>query len=432
MYFSWAFIFLLVVYSLILLVFPGAEYLFFILLPLFALWALDLWLTVREPRFAVCRIFINPLYQHQNSKVEIRITNPLRRRVRMTYKDEPPFVLESGGYQGAVDLEPGGAVHISYEIVCHKRGVFGFGDFNMKYLGPLGLFSRQTKIPLKEEIKVYPDLVSLGDYQLACVIDSRREGLRRRKMLGAGGELSQLREYTPGDDMRMINWKVTAHTGKPIINEFGPEKDRNVFLLIDAGRMLFDQKDELNSRFDYILDSAMLLAYNAVDYGDMVGALTFHHKVDKFVPLGKGKRHLQTLVSILFDIQAVMVESDYRAAFRFWRQKANKRSLIFIYTDISDKESSREMIRHLQVVSRHHMVVCVLLQRQYLYDIIERPIKDEKDAFVKGTALELLAERETLKRSLLNSGIKVLEVTASQLKQAVLEHYLYLKHNGLF
>lgn len=431
MFFTWYFIGFVFLLAILAVPFPG-WYLGYLLACLLLLWLVDLLLTMKQAKLTARRDFTDPLYQNQESEVGLVIANPNKHPVMVFIKDEPPFVVTVRNCQGGVMVPAGGEAFFTYGITAPKRGIFEFGALNLKVTGRLQLFTHQTKIALRQELRVYPNLAKILNDPLLRLVGGDAAGSHRLRQLGVGGELAQLKEYTAGDDYRKINWKVTAHRGKPFINQYEPEKDQNVYLLFDTGRLLFDQVNEGASRLDHILDSAILLAFNIQEHGDMVGALSFNCKVDCFVPVGKGNSHLRMLIGQLYKIQAAMVESDYRAAFDFWQGKANKRSLIFIYTDLLDSESSKELINHLKILSRHHLVVCVLSRQSTLDRLSEVPIIDEKSAFLKGTALELLKERALLIHSLTDYGIGVLEVNPANIRQVVAKHYIYLKKRGLF
>ncbi|HBF36627.1 MAG TPA: hypothetical protein DDW50_04835 [Firmicutes bacterium] len=431
MVFTWYFIGLLFGLAVAAFLWPG-WYLGYGLLALFIAWFGDRWLTLKQPRFIARREFKNPSYQNQPSEVQIFLANSSGQSISVLVKDEPPFVVKAPECQGTIKIPAHEEKNFIYSMISPLRGVFDFGDLNLRRDGRLHLFAYQVKIPLKQELKVYPDLAKLFNGALAGLTGSDAGMRRRLKQPGASGELAQLREYTHGDDYRKINWKVTAHRGKPFINEFEPEKDQNVYLILDTGRMLFDPITSNTSRLDHILDSAILLAFNIQEYGDRVGALSFHSRIERFLPVGKGKSHLQKLINQLFDVQAVMVESDYRSAFNFFQGQVNKRSLIFVYTDLLDNESSKELISYLQIISRHHLVICVLSRQNSLESLLEIPITDEQSAYLKGTVLELEKERGLMVKSLNNYGIKVLEVNPSNIRQSVIEHYNYLKRQDLF
>ncbi len=431
MVFTWYFIGLVFLLGTAAFFWP-TWYIGYTLIVLFLTWLGDRFLTLKRPQIQARRVFKNPCYQNQQLNIEIILVNPGEQSILIRIKDEPPFVAKAPHCQGIIVIPARGEGNFSYSMIAPIRGVFDFGDLNLRMNGRLQLFTYQFKVPLQQELKVYPDLEKLFSGSLGRWVGGAEQGRRHIRQVGSGGELAELREYTPGDDYRKINWKVTAHRGKPFVNQFDPEKDQNVFLIFDTGRVLFDQITLETSRLDHILDSAILLAYNIQEYGDMIGALSFNSKIEHFLPVGKGKSHLKVFINEFFDTQAAMVESDYRNAFSFLQGKVNKRSLIFIYTDLLDSESSKELIQYLQIFSRRHLVICVLSRQKSLDRLISLPIIDQQSAYLKGTALELLKERELTMKSLVNYGIKVMEVDPTTIRQSVVEHYNYLKRVGLF
>ncbi len=432
MFFSWYFISLIILFSLISLLFPIGWYIFYAVLLVFSVWLIDLIQTIKQPKIIAKRIFEDPFYNNLGVEVKLILVNPINHPLRIFFKDEPPLTMIGENYSGRLFIPADSGVTVIYKLKPLKRGLFVFGDLNIRLIGRLGLFSYQFKIKIKQSVRVYPDLNKINTQRLSRLVGSNAEGLLRQKIIGVGGEMAQVREYVRGDDYRKVNWKVTAHRGKPYVNEYEPEKDQNVFLLFDTGRLLYDQINQTYSRFDHILDSAILLAYNIQEHGDLVGALSFNCRMERFIPAGKGNHHLELLLSQLYNLEAFMVESDYREAFNFWQGKVKKRSLIFIYTDLLDTESSKDLINYLRILNRHHLVVCVLYRQNSLEAIAATPITDERSAYLKGTVFELLKERRALIRSLVGYGIKILEVNPSTIRSEVVRHYEYLKNKGMF
>lgn len=432
MIFSWFFLTLLGSYIGLIFIFPKIALLHYVILGIVIFWLIDWLITTQEQKLTAFRSFDKPVYQHQETTVTVVINNPLNRTLMLLVRDEPPFEVNiKGKAKQLLTVKPFGSCEFTYQITGDKRGCFNFGNLNLRYSGRLRLFTYQYQINLEEALPVFPNLNKIGDYRFGQQTKTELSGIHRQRIFSMSGEFSQLRDFVTGDDYRKINWKVSAHYGKPIVNEYEPEKDQNIFLCFDSGRMLFDQVDSNNNRMDCILDSALYLAYNIVIHGDMVGAISFNSKVDRYIPIGKGKTHLKLLVNQLYDLQAEMLESDYREAFRFLNSRINKRSLFFIYTDINDPESARDLINYLKILSKHHLVVCVLLKKECLTELTDSQIIDETTAYLKSTALELLAEREKLIRILSLNNIKILEVEPGNISQTVVQHYLLLKQKGL-
>jgi uncharacterized protein (DUF58 family) len=460
MYITWPFLALLLLYGVFFLFLPFRGVLLLSFLVFLGLYGLDLLWTRRraakgEKAPAAERSFKNPVYLREVCRVEVRVKNPFPRPLRVRVQDEPPDDLPAagrkdggagaagtgtgtginpgkrGGY-ARLSIPPRGSAAFTYELLPDKRGSFAFGRINLEYAGVLGLYAHRYAIERRESLRVYPDLRDLNDQLRRVLPGATPTATYYRKLGEAGREFWQLREYLPGDDYRKINWKVTAHVGKPILNEYRPEKDQNVYLFFDTGRLLYDRLREKTTRLDHILDSAFLLAYNILQQGDLVGGISFNQRVERFLPAGKGIHHLKLFLENFYDLQAIMKESNYQAAFYFWQQKVKKRSLLFVYTDIIDTESSRELAEHLSLLARSHLVVCVLLPHPYLDRMAAVPVTNIDQLYKKGVALELQSERERLKKLLTGRGVKVLTTDAESIRRSAVQHYMYLKNKGLF
>jgi len=433
MYITRIFLLILFIYGVLLLFFPLRGGLLYSFLLFLGLWVTDLIRTRKEPPPTGQRTFKTPVYLGEACQVEVVVKNPLPRPIRVRVKDEPPYEASVSGVAGKHLVIPAkGSGFIRYELFPAQRGSFAFGRLNLEYAGGLSLYARRCALEMKDSLRVYPYLTALNERFQRLLPGAEPVAAQYRKLSETGREFSQLREFQPGDDYRKINWKVTAHVGKPILNEYSPEKDQSVYLLFDTGRLLYDQLPEGGRRLDFVLDSAFLLAYNILEQGDMVGGLSFQQKVDRFLPAGKGAHHLRLFLERFYDLQAVMKESDYKAAFAFWQKKSKKRSLLFVYTDIIDAESSKELVHHLSHIARRHLVVCVLLPHPYLERVVTTPVKNMKQLYKKGVVLELRAERDYLKRLLAGRGIKVLDTDTGSIQRSAVRHYLYLKHKGVF
>ena len=195
---------------------------------------------------------------------------------------------------------------------------------------------------------------------------------------GASTEFERLRDYVPDDEFRRINWKATARRGQPIVNQFEAERSQNLVILLDAGRSMAalaeargrgqcldgDERDDLDAgltQLDYALNAALLLAYVASMRGDRVALLAYADDVRAFVPPQRGRRALLATVQTLYNLRAEPVEPDHGRAFDFLGKRNLRRSLVVLFTDLADRESSTSLASHVLRAARHHLVVCVTL-----------------------------------------------------------------------
>ena len=161
---------------------------------------------------------------------------------------------------------------------------------------------------------------------------------------GSGIEFDQLREYQPGDDVRLINWHSTAKTGKLMIKEFIEERDRTVILMVDvSGSGHFSSKQELKQ--ELTTQVAAAITFVAQGSKDRIGALLFSDQVEKWIPPKKGNAHAHTILEALLSIKPQGTGTDIAAALRFLVERAYRNAIVFMLSDwIDDPAHYRKML----------------------------------------------------------------------------------------
>lgn len=178
---------------------------------------------------------------------------------------------------------------------------------------------------------------------------------------GQGLEFEEVREYQVGDDVRMIDWNVTARMGKPFVKKFRHERELRVFIVVDISRSLFfgtqgKTKNELAAE----IAAALILA--AIRSNDRVGLLLFTDRVEKFVPPRKGIRHAHRLIRELLFTQPKGKETKLTVALEFLRRIARRRrSVIFLLSDFHDDGYETELRR---LSTRHEVLALILRDRR--------------------------------------------------------------------
>lgn len=179
---------------------------------------------------------------------------------------------------------------------------------------------------------------------------------------GRGMSFKEVREYAAGDDIRFIDWNVSARFGHPFSKVFEEERELTVMLLIDvSGSSLFGT---VNSRKrDMATEIAAVLAFSAVNNGDKVGAILYSHKVEKYIPPRKGKQHVLFLVRQLLSIESEGKGTYLGPALKLFQNTTRQRSIAFILSDFIDANYSDT----LRVSANKHDVVGIKL-----YDKMDR------------------------------------------------------------
>ena len=189
---------------------------------------------------------------------------------------------------------------------------------------------------------------------------------------GRGMAFSEVREYQYGDDVRNMDWNVTARLRAPYVKVFEEERELTVVLLVDVSRSrLFGTVGD--SRKDMLAEIAAVLSFSAIINNDKVGALFFSDKVEKFIPPKKGRSHLLHIIREIIEFEPTTDGTDISEALRYLTNAIKKKCTAFLLSDMIDvnKDGSPRYEEALKVaVNRHDLSVIEV------YDPRERSIPD--------------------------------------------------------
>jgi len=171
---------------------------------------------------------------------------------------------------------------------------------------------------------------------------------------GRGMTFAEVREYQYGDDIRSIDWNVTARFGHPYIKVFEEERELTVVLLIDvSGSREFGTVTQLKK--DIFTEVAATLAFSTIQNNDKIGVIFFSDKIEKFIPPKKGKKHVLHIIRELIDFKPESNKTDIGGALRYFTNAIKKSSTAFIISDFIDKNFERD----LTIANRKHDVVAL-------------------------------------------------------------------------
>ena len=412
-------------------VLPGLEFAAIPLLLAVAMLLLaDLRMTAAPDRLTVTRQVSDRLSLGADNAVTISLANRGPRRLSLRLRDEHPFEFRASQTFLDATVSPGETVQLRYTLNPPRRGDYQFGRVVVRYRSALGLVERQHAYPLERAVRVYPNLLDLRRYDLLVRRGLEMEaGTRVARRYGAGTELERLREYVPDDELRRINWKATARRGVAISNEYETERSQNVVVLLDAGRLMGAVADGL-TKLDHALNAGLLLTYAAGRRGDRVSLLAYADTVKAFLPPQKGKRAFLSILETLYRLEPELTESDHARAFSYVQGRGLRRSLLLLFTDLSDPEPSRVLVGHLARAARRHLVALVTVADPSLTGPATREPRDAQQLYEQVVAQRLLAERRQVLAALSGQGIITLDLPADKLSAQVVATYLELKARG--
>ncbi|HEY8171768.1 MAG TPA: DUF58 domain-containing protein, partial [Dehalococcoidia bacterium] len=173
---------------------------------------------------------------------------------------------------------------------------------------------------------------------------------------GKGIEFSEVRQYQPGDDVRSIDWNVTARMGVPYIKQYIEERELTVMLVVDVSASSAFTTAAMTKR-ELAAEVAATLAFSAIANGDRVGLIMFSDRVEKFVPPGKDRRHVLRIIRELLYVQPEGRGTDIAAALSYLARVVRRRSIVFLLSDFFDQGYESQ----LRAAAVRHEVVALTL-----------------------------------------------------------------------
>ena len=205
---------------------------------------------------------------------------------------------------------------------------------------------------------------------------------------GMGMEFAEVREYYPGDDIRAIDWNVTARTGKPFIKKYDEERELTVMLLVDVSASgFFGTGESLKS--DIMIELASILSFSAIKNNDKVGLLLFSDKIEEFIPPKKGKSHVLRVIREMIYHKAKDRKTDISIALEHIQKVLKRKSIIFLLSDFWDDSYQQTM----KLINKKH-------------DLINIQILDKAEIVIPKLGMVKFHDAETQKSAWIDTNNK--------------------------
>lgn len=383
----------------------------------------DSW-QVRPHRVQVTRQPLHRLSIRRDNLIELQIqagAMPAQIQVR----DRPPLDISVSASLLELELPAHGSDSLTYTARPTRRGEFTWGQIQVRQLGRWRLAWHGWTLPQTQQVAIYPDLVGLRALSLRLTLQSAGN-LRQARRLGMGTEFAELRDYSPGDDIRLIDWKATARRDRPLIRVLEPEQEQTLIVLLDRGRLMTANVQGIK-RFDWGLNTTLALALAALNRGDRVGVGVFDRDIHTWIPPARGAKQLPLLIERLAPIQPVLLEPDYFAASTALVRQQARRALVVLITDLIDVTASTELLACLGRLAPRYLPFCITLRDPEIDRQAHATATDLDTAYTRAVALDLLAQRQVAFSQLKQQGVLVLDAPADQISDQAVDRYLLLK-----
>lgn len=386
---------------------------------------LDLLLLPRRKRLSFARSL--PERADRNALFEVVLTAESDRpeSLRIEFADDIPLSFRQP--QGKLTADwSGKRAEVRYATRGKERGEYRFSFVRVRLRGRLGLWMKQTKAELEQTVRIYPDMSGARGILASRDKHLVLEGKAIYRKETSGSEFHAVREYTPDDDLRMVNWRATARSRALMTNVYRPERGKTVMILIDCGRMMGIELDG-RTKLDASLEAALSLAAVALKQGDKVGLVAFSNRIKAYVPPGTGLVHLSVLTDAVFNAKSDFVEASYQTAIHYLMRVHKKSCLAVLFSDM-DNYMYEEGLRPLLIrAQRQHQLLLLGLRDEVLHEWTLKATDGRRTAFAKSLSHQFALGRQRHTASMEADGIEAVDVPAGELAWTAVNRYLQMK-----
>lgn len=400
-------------------------------LAIIAIALVDLLLTPPKNRIVIERTVAGTLSVGARNPVRLLVQNRNRTAIHLELSDEYPQPADVEDLPQQATLGPWKEHEFLYLLKPHRRGRARFERIHLRYPSRFGLWWIREERELVDEVRVYPDIRAVNQYELMAQRNRLSEmGLKMHRLRGQGSEFERLRDYRFEDELRQLDWKATAKHNRLISREFNVERNQNIVIMLDAGRSMRNESDGI-SHLDRGLNASIMLSYIALGQGDNVALTAFSSQIERAVRPVRGKPGVQTIVRHTFDLEPSTHVADYSLAVEDMRRRHRKRSLVILITHVVDEQHLNSVGRYFRTLVSPHLVLCVFLHDPAMTRLANRIPSGDLESFQVAGAAEMMAAHTRQVARLRESGVLVLETLPEHLTADVINQYLEVKARQL-
>lgn len=409
---------------------PSPEWLiFFALVTSIVVIVADLVMSHEAPSIAVKRELPDNLSVHQTQKVQFGIANRGDRVLYVECAEHIPEHWKSNDVIPACTLQPGEEAYYDYNVTPMLRGLAQITATEFRLTSLLGFWQINWLVPYLTEHKVYPNFTAITDLAgLKGSVNLTQAGLKKLNRRGSGMDFLQLRDYREGESIKQIDWCATSRFNKLISREFQEEKNQHIIIMLDAGRRMRVQDDDL-SYFDHALNSLIMLSYTALKNGDNISVQSFGSE-SRWLSHVRGAKNVSKILNHFYDLYPQKIASDYLAAAQELIIKQPKRALILLVSCLRDEDFD-DLMQAIKLLQAKHLVAVISITEPVYSDVLTETVETFDQAVTYASAQTLRSSIDKNIKKLKQKGVICLNVPASSLTPSVINTYLSIKKAGL-
>ncbi|HYE42578.1 MAG TPA: DUF58 domain-containing protein [Caulobacteraceae bacterium] len=319
---------------------------------------------------------------------------------------------------------------IRFDLTPERRGEGLLHRLWARWTGPLGLVWKQRAETVDLPLHVGADIQGVKDEAMRLFARDALFGIKAQIDVGEGAEFHALREFQAGMDRRTVDWKQSARHVKLLAKEFRTERNHQVIMALDAGRVMCEPVGGA-PRIDRAINAALLMAFVCLKTGDRAGIYAFDDKPRANSGPMAGMGAFPMLQRLAGRIDYSAEETNYTFGLTTLSGTLQRRSLIVIFTDFADPTSAELMIENVGRLMERHLVLFVVMRDEELEGLVGAEPHQAEDVARAVVAGSLLREREVVIGRLRRLGVHIVDAPLDRMGPSLLNAYLDLKRRDL-
>lgn len=398
-------------------------------LALTALMVVDLVLSALSGRMKI-EIDLPPQgFIGQTAQLTVDITpqkRSLPRKIAMRFDLAPELAVGESRVRTVTPDAERKHAKSSMDLRLSRRGQYAIHNLWLKWPSRLRLLDIIARMPVQKVIAVLPDISPVLSGAIQTQILPLESGQKDLRLRGEGSEFHQLREFATGMDPRSIDWKRSARMRNLVVREMRAERNHQIILCVDSGRLMAEQLAGL-PKLDRAINATLAMCWAAGLAGDLVGFYSFDSRPRLFVPALPGRSAFPRLQTLCAQLRYETQETNHTLGLTHLSGRLKRRSLIVIFSDFVDSITAELMIENIQVLARHHFIVYVALRDPMLAKLTE-PEEMTLDTVARSVAArQILQERRAVLEKLARLGVLCLDSTPDALTSDLVARYIEIK-----
>ncbi len=364
-----------------------------------------------------------------SNSIQFSINNSLNMNLIANIIEELPEQFQIRNWQKTIDLPAQKHTEYSYQISPKTRGIYLWQNCILLIrLFKYSLVSRKIIFEMHQETACYPSFEQFKKIPLKATVNNFKENNSENfvRKIGQSLEFEQIKDYSPEDDYRHINWKASAKSGKLMLNQYQEERSQDIYAVIDLGRtmkMAFNKQTLL----DYAINASLALSKAVISMNDKAGIIGLAHNSCQFLPAKKDIKQFGKINEFLYNIRTEYLEANYEFLYKFARVNLRQRSLLVIFKNFDSINSLNREMPYLKAISKYHLVLVIFFENSEISKIVAEKAVNLIEIYQKTIGQNMLNQNRLIAKELQMNGIQSICIEPEKLSLTTINKFVEIK-----